>query len=39
MGRPMKLASFILALALLFSLAPAYGAVFHSDVRVMLSIG
>ena len=39
MGRPMKIASFILALTLLFSMVPAYGAVFHSDVRVMLSIG
>lgn len=39
MGRPMKIAALILALTLLFSMVPAYGAVFHSDVRVMLSIG
>lgn len=39
MGKPMRITAIIMALCTIFGLVPAQAAVFHSDVRVMLSIG
>lgn len=39
MGKPMRITALIMALCTIFGLVPAQAAVFHSDVRVMLSIG
>ncbi len=39
MGRPMKITAVFMALILLLPMVPAQAAVFHSDVRVMLSTG
>ena len=39
MGRPKKITAVLLALILLLPMVPARAAVFHSDVRVMLSTG
>lgn len=39
MGKPMRITALIMALYTIFGLVPAQAAVFHSDVRVMLSIG